>query len=1038
MKHRIAYLVSALLILASIGFGLVHPKSVVAAAPKPEQYALTFDPAQQAALDSCMRNDKCDRAASTSDLYNIILAVQGGVYGSSNIQLNYEPNVDSGVMGADQFAFTGNYNCSVAGGDNYSISLLMTIDMASLEQPSYPAKIFVDNIRNTTTGSDDSGTATGSNGNQIDVPISYANIANGLPGSPDTALPGSCLPKNYNAPSGGDTFTGSNYVNVANYSKMSPRAQKAWPLLANPTFPTASGSSSSSAGLSCNTGITGLNLSTILNIFNPLNWLFCGIVQGAAGIVNQLDGAIMGLLAIGTNGHTSTDNPTYIFADNGYCSPVASGNGECASYYNAWHAFELLALGILAIISLLVIIAQALGMEILDAYTMRKMLPRVVAGAIIVSISWPLMRFFVVLSNDLGYGIQYLLYSPFSGIKDSINTTNVLDQLGLAIGGIAIGFFGLLTFLGMAAISVIVAFLVLVLRQIGVILLIVLAPVAIICYALPNTQRVYRFWWESFSKLLLMFPLIVAMITVGHIFSALSSQASTSAPIDNLIAVIAYFAPYFMIPLTFRFSGAMMSTVGGAINNRARGGYAFLGKKRQEHTKQRLSKARDGNLWNKDFGRFDYSNTRAGKAYNRAHKGLFGKDRQLKGSVGKMGNRGAAWTFDADQLVPYQLGKERSGKYGKFGGLVGTKRYSAGLGGRIADAVVEQTGKRAQTLSAIHYKGQRALGGDFEYLSMDTQKRLADSGWGSLRMNADGSGPVVTKNALGDNTFVWDSKKHMDENLTDADSLSNILLQSSDDKERLGGKNIRENRGAIATFSNPEEFRYADLQSAALLNLAQAGRAEQLAVNANDIQGRLGPEAGSRIYKALADTNSKIRGESRFGYGTVVETMPDGTTRYVDALSQEIDPNTGQPYAAGSTAKTQITSAGYQMNAQNKGEGIQRQAPAYLAQLARGPQGQEYIDAQGNKQRQWSGEQLGLLNSIQTGTTSYGGDPGEQAAWHNIRDQLKASLDAQGIPMPSGGGSGVNPMIALNDAAARDAAAAAEAEAAAQDNPAGQ
>lgn len=227
------------------------------------------------------------------------------------------------------------------------------------------------------------------------------------------------------------------------------------------TPPGGGGGGASSPGVSCDLGITGLNLSSIFEVFNPLNWLLCGLIQGADGIVNQLDSAITSWLVVGTNGSTSTDDPTYIFADKGQCSSLdgSSGNGpECADYYTAWAAFRDLALGLLAIICLGIIIAQALGMDILDAYTIRKMLPRVVAGAIILTISWPLMRFFVILSNDLGYGVGNLLNAPFSGIGTSFHTGNVFTDIGAFIGGLSLGFFGLLSFVGTAALAVIVAF----------------------------------------------------------------------------------------------------------------------------------------------------------------------------------------------------------------------------------------------------------------------------------------------------------------------------------------------------------------------------------------------------------------------------------------------------------------------------------------------------------------------------------------------------------------------------------------------------
>lgn len=323
--------------------------------------------------------------------------------------------------------------------------------------------------------------------------------------------------------------------------------------------------------------------------FNPLNWLFCGLVKGMGLMVTTLNTEINNMLPIGTGGSTS-DNPNQIFTDsNGNCS----GAKVCDDYQKAWGDFRDIALGLLAIVGLIIVISQALGMEILDAYTIRKMLPRVLIATVAITLSWQLMRFFVILSNDLGYGIAHLLWSPFSSLHPTIDTSGLTMLTGLsgvAIGAAVLDAFGLMSFLGTAAIAVLITFLVLILRQIAVILLIIVAPIAIIAYVLPNTQRVYKFWWESFSKMLLMFPMIVAFLTVGYIFSAISAAQGKDF-IHSVIAFIAFFGPYFAIPLTFRFSGSIMGGIGNAVNSRGEGARGMLRQYRANQAKQRLTNA---------------------------------------------------------------------------------------------------------------------------------------------------------------------------------------------------------------------------------------------------------------------------------------------------------------------------------------------------------------------------------------------------------------------------------------------------------------
>jgi hypothetical protein len=752
---------------------------------------------------------------------------------------------------------------------------------------------------------------------------------------------------------------------------------------------TTTGDSATSIG--CHIGASVGSVGGIISAVNPLNWLICGVIEGLSQVIGFLDSAIESQLAIGAD-HSSPDQANGIF-----CQNPTDTTGTCASYHVAWASFRDIALGLMLIIGLLILISQALGFEVLDAYAIRKALPRLLIAAILISLSWQLMQFAVVLSNDLGYGVRHIIEAPFcstvGGCNVSVNPFTLGNNL-FTPALIVIGSFGIMTLAAAGALSLFIAYTVLVLRQIVVILLIIVSPVALIAYVLPSTNRTFKLWWESFSKALLMFPLITGMIAVGHVFALISSKSVDT--LSQTIAFFAYFAPYFMLPATFRMAGGALSGLGNFVNSRAQPVYGMLSKKRNEKAKARWNKARDNDLWHKDFGHFNYKNTKAGTAYRQFHKKFRGKDRELEGYVGNIGNRAAAWMTDADQLVPYHLGKERTISRGplagkRWTGVPGTKRYSAELAGRIADNVVEQTGKRAQSIAGIHYKGQRAIVGDYEDFNLETQKALAAGGWGEIETDNNGEA-VLAKNSLGQDSLVWKKKQRFNGSLNHTRRMSDILRRSTDDKERLAGQGMWDHRGALATFQDPEEFRFADLQAGALLNLAQAGRAEQLGNNANVLYERLGGEAGSRLYKAAADTNSRIRVESRFGYGTVAETGPDGSVRYVDSLSEDIDPRTGRPYYEGETAKTQISSAGYHAQSSGKGEGVRRQAPAFLAQLAE-PRG---AMAPGGH-RTWDEEQQGYINQINTGRSSYGGDPGQQREWNKMAAELEKRLAAQGI-----------------------------------------
>jgi hypothetical protein len=198
-------------------------------------------------------------------------------------------------------------------------------------------------------------------------------------------------------------------------------------------------------------------------------------------------------------------------------------------YYTAWTSFRVLATAILVIGGLIMVASQALGFEFLDAYTIRKTLPRLFVAVIGISLSWPLMRYVVTFFDTLGFDVRALIYHPFHNFSTSISVGGGI--LSTLAAGAAILILGpaSLTILVTILISVFIGFLALVIREIAIIMLIIVAPLAIACYILPNTQRVWKLWHENFLGLLMAFPLISAVIAAGKVFAAVSLATSTNA-----------------------------------------------------------------------------------------------------------------------------------------------------------------------------------------------------------------------------------------------------------------------------------------------------------------------------------------------------------------------------------------------------------------------------------------------------------------------------------------------------------------------------
>jgi len=393
-------------------------------------------------------------------------------------------------------------------------------------------------------------------------------------------------------------------------------------------------------------------------------------------IVSEFDSLITNELTINNNQIFCTDQPA------------------CIAYYQAWQSFRDIALGLIVIVGLIIVSAEAIGAEILDAYTVKKTLPRLLIAAICITISWPLMNFAITVSNDLGFGVRYLIYAPFAHLNDSIDLSFGGNAANVFFGGVLSGtavvgaasiwlVFGgvgaLFAFAGTALLAVLVAILTLILRQIAIVLLLLVSPIAIVAYILPYTQRIYKFWWETFSKALLMFPMIAAFIATGRVFSAIAiSQGGT---VNQFIGFVAYFAPYFMIPMTFRFAGSLVGGLGNLVNSRAQGGFKGLRDFRQQYRKGRRERVRG--------------------------RGLYRRNTGITKALNKLGH----YTHDIDEQLPYDFGSGTGA--GRLTGRVGKKlfgRMAAEQAGEKANQYGEQTAKGVEKANMHYSASWAALG----------------------------------------------------------------------------------------------------------------------------------------------------------------------------------------------------------------------------------------------------------------------------------------------------------------------------------------
>lgn len=250
--------------------------------------------------------------------------------------------------------------------------------------------------------------------------------------------------------------------------------------------------------------------------------------------------------------------------------------------HRAWETFRNFANVLFVIAFLIVILSQITGFGVSN-YGVKKILPRLIAIAILVNISFILCQLAVDVSNIVGADIKELLgklggVHPDGEVSAGAIAAQILSVLGLgATVAAAPAILAALTesasfwllpvlvsFLGFL-VGIFFAGILLAARQAGVIILVVLSPAAIICYALPNTKSIFDKWRKAFVALLLVYPMCGAIVGGG--------QFATSLLINNnggffytLVAMLLSIVPFFFIPSMVRSAMSSLGGIGAKIS----------------------------------------------------------------------------------------------------------------------------------------------------------------------------------------------------------------------------------------------------------------------------------------------------------------------------------------------------------------------------------------------------------------------------------------------------------------------------------------
>jgi hypothetical protein len=299
---------------------------------------------------------------------------------------------------------------------------------------------------------------------------------------------------------------------------------------------------------------------------------------------------------------------------------------------DAWSALRNIANIVFIILILIVVFSQVTGIGI-DNYGIKKILPRLIITAILVNLSYIICQLAVDISNIVGWNLESFLsglgpntldaggYEP-NGIQGVLQNTVVFGTvIGVAVGAILLNpgiIITFLLFLLSAAIAVLFMWIILIVRQVGVVLAVVLSPLAFVCYLLPNTNKLFQKWLNIMKALLLVFPLCALVVGGGQLGGKILAQVGqdTGNHAFSLAAMILQVVPFFLIPSLLKGSLAGLGAVGAKINGASAKARSGANRKIKESNAYKSGDARlkgSNLLWRQNYANSKFGKSRFGR-----------------------------------------------------------------------------------------------------------------------------------------------------------------------------------------------------------------------------------------------------------------------------------------------------------------------------------------------------------------------------------------------------------------------------------------
>ncbi len=334
-----------------------------------------------------------------------------------------------------------------------------------------------------------------------------------------------------------------------------------------------------------------------------IGWLVCPVMNFVASINDAAYSAISGFLDI---------------------KPAILSDGNNSGAKQGWDFFRNIANAIFAVIFLWIIFSQISNVGVSN-YGIKKILPRLIIGALLVNLSYYLCQIFVDLSNILGHTLKDALESGAGEIGANSEATGLGSEiiakiLGLTGAGLFIALAVGLPTLAAGFLAIMTVFIILVVRQSGIILLIAMSPIAFAAWLLPNTEDLFKKWMKMFRGLLLVFPIISLLYGAGKLAGAVLASNATVDPNNpdetmQLVALAATTMPLIATPFVLQNSLSSLGSIGAKIGKMSANAHSRFAGNVKGTAKRRVDNSVIGDTKRKysDFMDRKHASRRTGK-----------------------------------------------------------------------------------------------------------------------------------------------------------------------------------------------------------------------------------------------------------------------------------------------------------------------------------------------------------------------------------------------------------------------------------------